>query len=94
MLGVPFYGYGFGDYRPNWSYQEIEAAYPAAKRTDVIGEACAGCSYITLNSPATIRRKAALAAREAGGVMVWEISQDTKKDSLIRSVRGGLKQGR
>src|SRR3546814_10487168 len=76
VLGVPFYGYGFGGAQANWSYRELAAAHSKdATNGDVIGERCAGCRYITHNSPATIAKKARLAAKKAGGVMVWELSQ-------------------
>lgn len=91
VLGVPFYGYGFGEEKPNWSYRDILARYPeAALEGDVIGTARAGCTYITFNTSETIRRKAALAASEAGGVMVWEISQDTDDGVLPRAIHSGL----
>ena len=95
VLGVPFYGYGFGAFRPNWTYGDIAAAYgPGAQRFDLIGKACAGCSYVPFNSAVTIRKKAALAAREAAGVMVWEISQDTTAGTLLDAIGHGLQDAR
>lgn len=89
VLGVPFYGYGFGGLQPNWSYRDIRAGYAAdVRRSDVIGTACAGCRYITFNTPATIARKARLARSRAGGVMVWEVSQDTHDHELGRTILG------
>lgn len=90
VLGVPFYGYGFGGEKPNWSYRDLAAAHPDAARGDVIGKACAGCRYITHNGPATIEAKARLARAKAGGVMVWELSQDTPDHALTRAIRRGL----
>jgi chitinase len=91
VLGVPYYGYGFGSYRPNWTYRDlIETFGRAAEATDVVGTACAGCSYITFNTPSTIGRKARLAAEEAAGVMVWEVSQDDEQGALLKAVRQGL----
>lgn len=91
VLGVPFYGYGFGTYAPNYDYRTLAADYPEdALRTDVIGEACAGCDYITFNSRATIRAKAELAARRAGGIMVWEMTQDTDDRQLGRTIAAAL----
>ena len=91
-LGVPFYGYGFGGLAPNWSYRDIRAQYGAtADRADVIGRACAGCRYLTYNTPATLTRKAELASRVAGGVMVWEVSQDTNDHLLTRTVSDALR---
>src|SRR3546814_7343676 len=45
VLGVPFYGYGFGGEKANWSYRELAAAHGLnATKADVIGERCAGRS--------------------------------------------------
>ncbi|AQR73404.1 glycosyl hydrolase family 18 protein [Sphingomonas sp. LM7] len=85
VLGVPFYGYGFGSYAPGNGFAELLAAHgKAALAGDVIGKACAGCDYITFNAPDTIRRKSELARARAGGVMVWEMTQDTP-DQLLGS---------
>jgi GH18 family chitinase len=91
VLGVPFYGYGFGGEKANWSYRELAAAQGLnATKADVIGKLCAGCRYITHNSPATIERKARLAAEKAGGVMVWEVSQDSPDHALTNAIKRGL----
>ncbi|KTE14343.1 hypothetical protein ATE71_08725 [Sphingopyxis sp. H115] len=91
VLGVPFYGYGFGGAKANWSYRDLTAAHGLnATKADVIGERCAGCRYITHNSPTTIEKKARLAAEKAGGVMVWELSQDTPDHALTRAIARGL----
>ena len=39
------------------------------------------------NGPATIRRKTELALQLAGGIMIWELSQDARgSDSLLRVI--------
>lgn len=78
VLGVPFYGYGFGTaHRGEFSYGDILATHgESASQVDVIGEACAGCDYITYNGAATIRRKTRLALQQGVGVMIWEMSHD------------------
>lgn len=91
ILGVPFYGYGFGGEKANWSYRDLAATQGInATKADVIGERCSGCRYITHNSPATIEKKARLAAQKAGGVMVWELSQDTPDHALSKAIGRGL----
>jgi len=91
VLGVPFYGYGFGGEKANWSYRELAAAHGInATKADVVGTLCAGCRYITHNSPATIGKKARLAAEKAGGVMVWELSQDSPDHALTHAIARGL----
>ncbi|RYD59987.1 MAG: glycosyl hydrolase family 18 [Sphingomonadales bacterium] len=87
VLGVPFYGYGFGKHAPGGDFRSLLAAHGESVLTaDLIGKACAGCDYITFNSPRTLGRKAALARAKAGGVMVWEISQDTQDQLLGRTI--------
>ncbi|MBT5145803.1 MAG: glycosyl hydrolase family 18 [Gemmatimonadetes bacterium] len=85
VLGLPFYGYGFGDQRGGYSYQEILDEHGmSAASTDLIGTACADCSYVTYNGRQTIRRKTQLALREGSGVMIWELSQDAlSPDDLL-----------
>lgn len=91
LLGVPFYGYGFGSYARNHDFGDLLAAHgEAALTADVIGKACAGCDYVTFNSPATIRRKAELARERAGGVMVWEITEDSADQLLARTIAEAL----
>ncbi len=90
VLGVPFYGYGFNGHAANWSYRDLVAAFPEAAKGDTVGKACAGCRYVTHNGPATIEAKAQLARRDAGGVMVWELSQDSPDHALTRAALRGL----
>lgn len=90
VLGVPFYGYGFNGHAANWSYRDLVAAFPEAAQGDRIGDACAGCRYITHNGPETIAAKARLAMRHAAGVMVWELSQDSPDHALTRAAHRGL----
>jgi len=91
VLGVPFYGYGFGGEKANWSYRDLAAAHGInATKADVIGKLCGRCRYITHNSPATIEKKSLLAAKKAAGVMVWELSQDTPDHALTKAIERGL----
>jgi len=91
ILGVPFYGYGFGGEKVNWSYRDLTAEYGKdTTKADVIGELCSGCRYITHNSPATIEKKSRLAAVKAGGVMVWELSQDDPDHTLTQAIKRGI----
>lgn len=77
VLGVPFYGYGFGTYKSDYTYAGILAEFGADAATkDVIGSACAGCNYITYNGAATIKAKTQLGLDQGSGIMIWELSQD------------------
>lgn len=80
VLGVPFYA------RPSWAaYDEILKADKEAYSKDVSTyngmEAC-------YNGVDTIKAKTVYAAQHFGGIMVWEISQDTsdKKYSLLQAI--------
>ena len=90
LLGVPFYGYGYGTYQPTYAYRDLAAQFGDAAAGDVLGQVCATCSYVTYNGPATLTQKAQMAKKKAGGVMVWEISQDAPDGTLIKAVTAGL----
>jgi chitinase len=79
VLGVPFYG------RPgNATYRTLLANDPATADGDRILYKGVEQNY---NGPATIRRKTELALATAGGVMIWELSQDARgTDSLLRVI--------
>ena len=94
-LGLPFYGRGFGSYRPSWSIAEIaEEKGKKALETDVLGKRCGGCDYVTFNGLPTLERKATLAGAWGAGVMVWEIDEDLPDDRAIRRVLEGHAKGR
>jgi GH18 family chitinase len=94
-LGMPFYGRGFGSYRPGWSLQEIAAQFGNAQLgTDVIGQRCGGCSYITYNGLPTLERKAELAGAWGAGVMVWAIGQDLSDGRAISHIEHAYRKGR
>jgi len=90
VLGVPFYGYGFGSYASDYSFAEIVSQFGVnAAQADVIGAVCAGCSYITYNGLPTIKRKTELALLEGSGVMIWELSHDAQgSHSLLAAIAG------
>ena len=68
MLGVPFYGDDQSD-NNQLAFSSILSQYPTAYSMDVVG----GWSY---NGIATIQEKTKLAMTSAGGIMIWELSQD------------------
>ncbi len=88
ILGVPFYGRGYGTYRPAYAYRDLGTVGTA--NGDLIGEMCATCSYVTFNAPQTLTDKAHWARAKAGGVMAWEISEDTTDGVLVKAVMAGL----
>ena len=80
VLGVPFYG------RPSWaSYEAILEANPNAYNTDVSVINGLQAHY---NGIPTITKKAQWACDNVGGIMIWEISQDTTdmSKSLLKTI--------
>jgi len=75
VLGVSFYGRS-----PAVVYKELIKQDPKAADLDSLGP-------IQYNGLATMRRKTELAFRKGGGIMFWEISQDTSDNtSLLRAI--------
>lgn len=79
VLGVPFYA------RPGGAtYRTLLANDPATANGDRILYKGVEQNY---NGPATIRRKTELALQLAGGIMIWELSQDARGgDALMRVI--------
>ncbi|WP_257448676.1 glycosyl hydrolase family 18 protein [Archangium lipolyticum] len=92
VLGVPFYGYCWGNCGNGQSstyvlYKDILARYPNASNSDWINADGAQYSY---NGLATLRSKTTL-AKQYGGIMIWELAGDvsTSSDqSLLRAIDG------
>ncbi len=77
VLGVPFYGYGFGTYAANYTFKDIVTKLGSEHSDkDLIGSACANCNYVTYNGISTIKNKTRLALQNGAGIMIWELSQD------------------
>lgn len=94
-LGMPFYGRGFGGYRAGWSMQDIADQFGERQlSSDVAGQRCGGCSYITYNGFPTLERKAELAGAWGAGVMIWEVGQDLADGRAIRAVVRAHEKGR
>jgi GH18 family chitinase len=76
VVGLPFYG------RPSWeAYSAIVARDPQAPFKDV-------SNNVFYNGLDTIKAKTSLAMQRGGGVMIWELSQDTSDDatSLLTAI--------
>ncbi|MFH7018419.1 glycosyl hydrolase family 18 protein [Flavobacterium sp. FlaQc-47] len=82
IIGLPFYGYGFGaSANQGISYANIIAQYPGAENQDQVG------NTIYYNGIPTIKAKTTFAIQNAGGVMIWELSQDAVgSKSLLTAV--------
>lgn len=94
VLGVPFYGYGFGTYKSDYTYASILSEFGAdSANKDLIGNACAGCNYITYNGTATIKAKTKLGLEQGSGIMIWELSQDAAgANSLLKVIDDEITQ--
>lgn len=84
VLGVPFYA------RPGWqAYKNIISEVPDAWKKD-------HCTYegteVWYNGINTIKAKAKYAKQELGGIMIWELSQDTIGEySLLQAIGAAMR---
>jgi len=93
VLGLPFYGYGFGDNQmtSTMSYKDIVDAAPGAENKDQVGLPDGETMYY--NGIPTIRSKTALALKDAQGVMIWELTQDAEGSrSLLKHINEVITQ--
>jgi len=88
VLGVPFYGYGFGDAftKDGYTFAQIVSQYPGSEAKDEVG------NTIWYNGIPTIRAKVKYVLEEDfAGVMIWSIDQDAKGDqSLLSAIHDSL----
>lgn len=85
VLGVPFYA------RPSWAaYSDILSADPNAWNSDISNYNGIEAHY---NGIPTIRKKTRHAMDNLGGIMIWEITQDTadKEKSLLHAIGKAIK---
>lgn len=73
ILGVPFYGR-----TPETPYRELFSRDKNAHNLDKIGT-------VFYNGIPTIRAKTRLAMEKAGGIMIWELTQDTRDSTSLLS---------
>lgn len=88
-LGVPFYGYGYGPELTSkaisMSYGKIVEQFPGAEMADEWKMPDGKILYY--NGIPTIRKKTALAAEKASGIMIWQIMGDAKgAKSLLKAI--------
>ena len=93
VLGLPFYGYGFGDKDSvvSMNYKQIITLYPN-QVSDTLN--MPGNVVMYFNNLATIENKTRLALQNAGGVMIWQLLGDTNDESsllnaVFKVVHGG-----
>lgn len=87
VLGLPFYGYGFGKADSpviSMNYKQIVALYPQ-ELSDTLNLPENMVMYF--NNLATIKKKTKLALQKGGGVMIWQILGDAEgKQSLLSAI--------
>ncbi len=92
VLGVPFYGYGFGkDFRKgDYAYSAIVAAHPGAEMKDETGET------IWYNGIPTIQAKVRFSKEQGlAGIMIWSLDEDAKGDhSLLSAIAAALRESK
>jgi chitinase len=79
VLGVPFYGTGGG---LNVDYKDLVANDSQAPYKD---STVYSGQTVYYNGIFTIRQKTALAAESGGGIMIWELSDDTADETSLLS---------
>jgi chitinase len=89
VLGVPFYGYGFGPELTSpaatMSFKDIAATFEGAALVDEWKRPDGKTMYY--NGIPTIRRKTILAKEKASGIMIWQILGDAPGDkSLLKAI--------
>jgi chitinase len=87
ILGVPFYGYGFGaDFNEGIAFAQIVSKYPGSENLDVIG------NTIYYNGIPTIKQKTEYVLNGGyGGIMIWQLAQDaTGSKSLLGAINSVL----
>ncbi len=88
VIGVPFYGYGFGSGNTqavSMNYKEIVASYPNAVLSDTL--ILQDGKILYYNGYSTIKKKTKLAAQKAGGIMIWQLLGDAPGEtSLLKMI--------
>lgn len=91
-LGVPFYGYCFGTkYGESMSYADIITKFPGSDQWDQVLPEDGGAIYY--NGLPTIKNKTALALKNAGGIMIWQLLHDAPGEkSLLAAISATVKE--
>ena len=89
VLGVPFYGYGFGPELTStaisMNYGQILTEFPEAEFADEFKMPSGKILYY--NGITTIKQKTALAKEKASGIMIWQLKGDAPGEhSLLRAI--------
>ncbi len=89
VLGVGFYGYGFGptltSTPTSMNFGDILSKFPGSENLDQLN--MPDSSILYYNGIPTIRKKTALAKQMASGIMIWQILGDASGEtSLLQAI--------
>ncbi len=89
VLGVGFYGYGFGpdltSKASSMNYGQIVKTFPGAENSDLVTTSTGQIMYY--NGVETMKKKAQLAKEKASGIMIWQILGDAQgEQSLLKLI--------
>lgn len=89
VLGVGFYGYGFGptltSTASSMNFGDILTKFPGSENFDQLN--MPDSSILYYNGIPTIRKKTALAKQMASGIMIWQILGDASGEtSLLQAI--------
>jgi GH18 family chitinase len=87
LIGLPFYGYGFGPGAAfSLTYKQIAGLYPGAESKDDMPTGSGATIYY--NGMTTIKQKTLFAKQhKAAGVMIWQLLGDTTGTlSLLKTI--------
>lgn len=95
VLGVPFYGYGYGPELTSpaisMNYGQIVTQFPGAESTDEYKMPDGKILYY--NGIPTMKQKTALAKEKASGIMIWQVKGDASgKLSLLQVINDSTKR--
>jgi chitinase len=91
VLGVPFYGYGFGpDFNQGMGFAQIIERFPNSQNEDVVG------NTIYYNGIPTISRKTQHVIDNGfGGIMIWQLGHDASGEfSLLSTIHKVIEKKR
>lgn len=96
VLGVGFYGYGFGpeltSKASSMNYGQILKTFPGAEKTDQLTMPDGKIMYY--NGAETMRKKVELAKEKASGIMIWQILGDAPGDQSLLKLINEVGYGR
>jgi GH18 family chitinase len=89
VLGVGFYGYGFGpeltSKASSMNYGQIVKTFPGAENADQV--TMPGDQIMYYNGVETMKKKVLLAKEKASGIMIWQILGDAPgEQSLLKMI--------